>query len=175
MNALADTARLLAPCLYVLQKMGKISKHHLSKVLYVADKFHIAKYGRSLTGDVYIAMNNGPVPSMIYDFIKLVEGKTDGAYIAKYAKYIPEFIGFRPPHEVFAKKDPDLDFLSKSAIDALNEGIATVGPMSFGQRTDFTHDSAWKSTPRNQKISIVDMARAAGANDAMVEYIKATM
>ncbi len=49
MNLEQETAKILAPCLYVLNKTGKISKHHLSKILYFADKSHIAKYGRILT------------------------------------------------------------------------------------------------------------------------------
>lgn len=174
MTTQLEISKFLAPSLYVLQKTGRLSKHHLSKVLYVADKQHIAKFGRTLTGEIYIAMENGPVPSRLYDFIKIVQGNSDGAYLAKYAKYLPEFLGFRSPFFVVAKQQPNFDFLSQSAIEALDYGIQTVGAMSFGQRTNFTHDAAWKSTHLNQKIPLIQIAKAAGANDAMIEYIKAT-
>src|SRR6202042_2841503 len=105
----------------VLNATGKISKHHLSKILYFADKAHLAKWGRTLTGDRYIAMKNGPVPSRIYDFIKYVQGTSDGAFITDHAQYLNEFIGFEPQYYLFAKKEADMDFLSKSAIAALTE------------------------------------------------------
>jgi hypothetical protein len=174
MTVQLETAKLLAPCLYVLQKMGKLTKHHLSKVLYVADKDHIATYGRTLTGDVYVAMENGPVPSRLYDFIKVIQGNSDGAYVAKFVKYLPEFIAFKAPHYVLAKQSPDMDFLSESAIHSLDYAINTVGPMNFEQRSDFTHDAAWKSVRLNQKIPLVEIAKAAGANEAMIDYIKAS-
>jgi uncharacterized phage-associated protein len=174
MTVQLETAKLLAPCLYVLQKMGRLTKHHLSKVLYTADKLHIATYGRTLTGDIYVAMQNGPVPSRLYDFIKVVQGKSDGAYVAKFVKYLPEFIAFNAPYYVVAKQAPNMDFLSRSAIEALDTAINTVGPMSFRQRTDFTHDEAWKSVHLNEKIPLTEIAKAAGANEAMIDYIKAT-
>lgn len=174
-----ETAQILAPCLYVLNKTGKLSKHHLSKILYFADKFHIGKYGRTLTGQRYVAMKNGPVPSQIYDFIKFVEGRSDGSFLGSYVQCIAEFIGFIPNYFVIAKKPADIDFLSKSAIDALDESIAKYGNASFGLRTDESHDSAWKEAwerpGKNKDISIVEIARSAGANSSMIEYIKASM
>ena len=174
MTAQIETAKILAPCLYILQKMGMLTKHHLSKVLYVADKDHVRTYGRTLTGDSYVAMKNGPVPSKLYDFIKVVQGQSDGAYIARYVKYLPEFIAFKSPHSVVAKQPPNMDFLSLSAVQSLDRAIETVGPMGYEQRTNFTHDEAWKSVRLNQKIPLVEIAKAAGANEAMIEYIKAT-
>ena len=34
--------------------------HKICKILYFADREHLSKYGRSITGDVYIAMTYGP-------------------------------------------------------------------------------------------------------------------
>ena len=179
MNLEQETAKILAPCLYVLSKTGKISKHHLSKILYFADKSHIAKYGRTLTGQKYIAMKNGPVPSQIYDFIKLVEGVSDGSFLTAHAQYVPSFIGFAPAYFVFAKVPPDMQFLSVSAIKALDESILTNKDASFKARTDNSHDSAWREAwerpSKNKEISIIEIAKSAGANSAMIDYIKATM
>lgn len=175
MTVQADTARILAPCLYILNRTGKISKHHLSKILYFADKAHIAKYGRSLTGDRYIAMKNGPVPSRIYDFIKYIEGISSVTFLTDHIQYISAFIGFQLQYYVFAKKEADMDFLSVSAIKALDESLATYRNKSFSERTDLSHDEAWKTTGLNKEIFIIDITKAAGANSAMIDYIKATM
>ena len=179
MNLKHETAKILAPCLYVLNKTGQISKHHLSKILYFADKSHIAKYGRTLTGQKYVAMQNGPVPSQLYDFIKFVEGVSDDSFLTEHARFAPQFIGFAPDYYVFAKLPAEMQFLSVSAVNALDESIAANKNASFKVLTENSHDSAWKEAwerpGKNKDISIIEIARSAGANDAMIEYIQATM
>ena len=179
MNLEQETAKILAPCLYILNKTGKISKHHLSKVLYFADKSHIAKYGRTLTGQRYIAMKNGPVPSQLYDFIKFVEGVSDGFFLSEHAKFVPKFIGFAPRYYVFAKVPAETQFLSVSAVRALDDSILANKNVTFDERTENSHDSAWREAwerpGKNKEISIVEIAKSAGANSAMIDYIKATM
>jgi len=174
-----ETAKILAPCLYVLNKTGRISKHHLSKILYFADKSHIAKYGRTLTGQKYIAMQNGPVPSQIYDFIKFVQGISAGHFQTNHAQHVESFIGFEPQYYVFAKLEADMQFLSTSAVKALDESIAKYRNSSFASRTDESHDAAWQdawSRPgKDKEMSIIEIAKSAGANAAMIEYIKARM
>jgi Protein of unknown function (DUF4065) len=172
-----ETAKILAPCLYVLRKTGKLSKHNLSKILYFADKLHIAKYGRTLSGQVYIAMDNGPVPSELYNFIKFVQGVTkDGYYYTDHAQHAGDFIAFELPYFVVPKVAPDMDFLSISAIKALDASIAEDKKRSYKQRTKDSHDDAWHEarTRKGQKMSVIEIAKVAGANSAMIEYIKAT-
>lgn len=179
MNIEQETAKILAPCLYVLNKTGKISKHHLSKILYFADKSHIAKYGRMLTGQKYIAMKDGPVPSQLYDFIKFAEGISDGFFQTAHVQYVPQFIGFAPRYYVFAKLPAEMQFLSVSAVQALDESILANKDASFEVRRDNSHDSAWQEAwerpGKNKEISIIEIAKSAGANAAMIDYIKATM
>ncbi len=174
-----ETAKNLAPCLYVLKKTGQISKHHLSKILYFADKSHIAKYGRTLTGQKYIAMKDGPVPSQLYDFIKFVQGVSDGSFQTSHIEFVPKFIGFAPAYYVFARVEPEMQFLSVSAIKALDESISAYQNASYEQRREDSHDSAWKDAwerpGKDKEISIIEIARSAGANEAMIDYIKATM
>lgn len=55
---------------YVLNTLGKAQFHELFKILYFADQEHIKIYGRPITGDKYIAMKYGPVPSFLYDILK---------------------------------------------------------------------------------------------------------
>ncbi|MEP7246474.1 MAG: Panacea domain-containing protein [Gammaproteobacteria bacterium] len=41
------------------------------KLLYLADKLHLERYGRLIFGDHYVAMEHGPVGSDAYDVMTL--------------------------------------------------------------------------------------------------------
>ncbi|HAG84687.1 MAG TPA: hypothetical protein DCL61_26935, partial [Cyanobacteria bacterium UBA12227] len=60
--------------LYIIQNGAKPTFHHISKVIYFADKEHLQKYGRLIFGDHYVAMKHGPVPSEIYEILKVTRG-----------------------------------------------------------------------------------------------------
>ena len=50
-----------------------IDIYHVAKVFFYADKMHINKYGRPITGDTYFSMKRGPVLSNVLDIIDNVK------------------------------------------------------------------------------------------------------
>lgn len=67
---------LKAVALYVLDKCGETDFIHLFKIIYFAERNLYAKYGQHLVKDTaFIAMEHGPVPSHLYDALKLMNGK----------------------------------------------------------------------------------------------------
>ena len=60
--------------LYIANRVERKDIHKICKILYYADQRHLSKYGRSITGDTYIAMAYGPVPSNVEDIFKAVRG-----------------------------------------------------------------------------------------------------
>lgn len=54
--------------LYITEQVTDV--YNALKVLYFADKDHLAKYGRQICGESYVAMKDGPVPSCTYDLVK---------------------------------------------------------------------------------------------------------
>jgi uncharacterized phage-associated protein len=60
--------------LYIVAKLRRKDFHKIFKILYFSDREHLNMYGRTITGDKYIAMSDGPVPSNLYDIFKSVEG-----------------------------------------------------------------------------------------------------
>lgn len=49
---------------------GKVHRLKAIKLLWFADRLHLRKYGRTITGDTYVAMPYGPVASKTLDIIK---------------------------------------------------------------------------------------------------------
>lgn len=70
--------KALSAILYITKKLMeggiKVGLHKVFKIFYFADQKHLSRYGRPITGDHYIAMEHGPVPSRIYDMVKTVRG-----------------------------------------------------------------------------------------------------
>src|SRR6056297_2388937 len=74
-NAKYNKEKLIQVSAYILKRLGGTSDmHKLFKVLYFAEKDYLSKFGRMITGDNFIAMKYGPVPSMIFDIFKVVRG-----------------------------------------------------------------------------------------------------
>jgi uncharacterized phage-associated protein len=56
------------------------------KLIYFADRYHLRKYGRLVTNDIYYAMNYGPVPSSVKDIAEGSEflGEKEKEYASNY-------------------------------------------------------------------------------------------
>ena len=149
--------------LYICQKLGgKWDKYSLLKILYFAERKHLAEYGRPVTGDAYIAMPYGPVPSNSYDYVKANTSfnrffSIDGDVITSI-------------------ETPDLDVLSDSDVECLDLSIEENKTLSFGQLKEKSHDVAynwaWDNLGKNSTIPYVKIASAGGASAEMIEYIK---
>ena len=59
--------------LYILGKTGVLDYYHLMKILYLAERQHLAKWGDRIITDDYYALPHGPVPTRIYDSLKAVK------------------------------------------------------------------------------------------------------
>ncbi len=142
--------------LYILENGTQPTFHHVSKVLYFADKDHLERYGRFICGDSYVAMKNGPVPSGIYDLLKIVRGDLFPSF------YPPQQI-VDDAHQAFDihgrygiinKRKPDTELLSESDMECLDNSIKKYGSLSFSQLTEISHDKAWESADQNDLMEI---------------------
>lgn len=76
---------------YMAEKAGgKIDKLKALKLVYFADRFHIRKYGRPITGDEYFAMEYGPVASGVKDVAEdsTFLGVTEKSYARRFIKRV---------------------------------------------------------------------------------------
>ena len=120
--------------------------HKVCKILYFADQKHLVKWGRPITGDHYIKMNYGPVPSNIKNIIDFSSDiQRNGNILSTVVEY-------------------DSDELSVSEINCLKESIE-----------ENRNDKAWnKAELNNQKgISYIEMAKIITTDENMLNYIRA--
>lgn len=159
----AEVAELLRPTLYILNKVNHpVNQYNLLKILYFADQKSLAKYNRPVTKDLYHKLQYGPVPSHTYNILKTVNEKNNPA--EKYVKRIKK-------NHFIALQQVDLDEFSVSEIECLDQAIEENIHLSFNQLKDKSHDWAYENT-QGSIISKYDIAKAGGATQEQIEYMK---
>lgn len=164
---LFDKDVTLNAVLYIIQQLGgEADMHKIFKILYFADQQHLGKYGRTITGDVYIAMNYGPVPSKTDDIFKAVRG--DSFFSPGDLK---KLFHFKNHFKVVADQQPDLDYLSTSDLSCLNVAIAKCKDLNFAELTALSHGVAWSNTAKDRAMSFADILSENGETEEYADYI----
>ena len=167
MNVQFDKTKALNSLLYVANRVQRKDFHKIFKIVYFADRQHLADWGRPITGDTYIAMEAGPVPSRMYDMLKIVRGDS----------YLPDTEGlcryFQVEDWMYVKPlvDADLNKLSPNEQEALSECIQKYAQLSYDEIKEKSHDIAWRSTARDFSIKWEDIAREAGLDGEELECV----
>ena len=100
---------------FARKKDGQINKMKAIKLIYLADRLHLRKYGRPIVGDTYWAMKLGPVGSQTKNVAELSSIPEDVlSYAKKYIRPIDE-----KKHHIESLKETDADILSKTDIECL--------------------------------------------------------
>ena len=119
---------------YITTKRHKSLDHWtVLKLIFFADRYHLRKYGRTVTDDNYFAMQKGPVPSTVYDIIK-------GAIETNERSYVNKFLQYKNKNKniTFTKKGLTTDSLSETDVEALDFALNTF---DFGYPGDISNIS----------------------------------
>ena len=168
MDVQFDKIKTLNALLYVANRVQRKDFHKIFKIIYFADRQHLADWGRPITGDTYIAMEAGPVPSRLYDMLKIVRGDS----------YMPDSEGlgryFQVENWMYVNplQDADLNKLSANEQEALSEAINKYSSLSYDEIKEKSHDVAWRSTARDFSISWDNIAREAGLDEVEVACLQ---
>lgn len=116
-------------------KGNRISKLQALKLIYLADRYHLRKYGRLITGDQYFAMPMGPVASGVKDLAEHsdVLARPERTYAAAFIRPDPSR---KIVHSVAAV---DSDALSDTELEALRTVHDRFGVPSANRRLDLVH------------------------------------
>lgn len=160
--------------LYILKRMGGTCDiHRCHKILYFADNEHLSKYGRSITGDAYVRMDFGPVPTCIYDLFKAVRG--DSYFASQVDDVRHDCFHFVNTKDIAATKQPDMSYLSESDVEILDKYISQFKNKDFGEISEASHGYAWSHTVQNGIISVRDRLTELGDTDEYIKYIEDQM
>lgn len=170
-----EIAKLKAVALYVLDKCGETDFIHLFKIIYFAERSLYAKYGQHLVNDSFVAMEHGPVPSNLYDALKLMNGKGGNTNMKSISEALQPAGGECAWFFVKAAEKPDMDELSIAEVKALDEAIAAYKDMDTKALSELSHDEAWHAAwdaNHNAMMSPINIAKAGNASKEFLEYIK---
>ena len=157
--------------LYILQKMGGTCDiHRCHKILYFADNEHLSKYGRTITGDAYVRMDWGPVPTCIYDLFKAVRG--DSYFAAQVDDVRSTCFHFVNNKDIKAVGNPDMSYLSISDVEMLDKYITLLKDKGFNAVSEASHGYAWLHTAQNSVITVRDRLTEMGDSDDYIQFIE---
>lgn len=167
MHLVFDHKKAVEIILYVAHNAPNPDIYHVLKLIYFADKSHLQQYGRLLCNDSYVAMNNGPVPSGAYDIVKHIRGDGYAHFDDCFAESF-ELQG----NKICPLKEPELDLLSDSDIECLNEAIKEYGHLSFGKLKNLSHDEAFKSADQDDFISLEAITGTLEDGDLLLKHLQ---
>lgn len=133
----------------------RISKLICLKIIFLADRYHLRMYGRTITGDRYVAMQYGPVASdskRTFEFLGIP---------AQMLEYASSYLTPQEDNAVVSVREPDLDVFSETDIEAMNEAWKTF--LNNRERiVDYTHQfpewSKHKEELKHVKVQKMDFA-----------------
>lgn len=152
-----DIDKAIAATIYLASKKPtEFTQAKLFKMLYFADKDHLVRHCRPITGDWYSAMKDGPVPSNLYDAFKKIEKGETTANAKVLAQSVKLDASIYEYARVEAKGVLDPMQLSQSDIESLDRVFSQYGRMTFSQVRSIAHntpayENAWSKKRPTQK------------------------
>ncbi len=138
--------------LALIESVGGMSDiDTLCTMLYLADQRHLSLYGRSITGDTYIARKWGAEPTVLSGMASAMT--IQNSIVSTTAK-------------------PDMAELSVTDIECLEYAADLCRNASRERLRELSHGKAWSNTPEGSEISVKDMLLEAGDEAEYAEYIE---
>lgn len=171
-----DAEKAIQAVAFLVQILPSPDIHRVVHVLYFAEKAHLAKYGRTVTNDSYIAMPFGPVPSNLFDLIKSVRGDGDSHYLDKnpdIVRHAKETLKVYD-HNLAIIGSIDFDLLSESDKECLLEARKEFGDLPFPVLSKISHDAAWKATAKNKQIALKNIVETLPDAQSILRHLRET-
>ncbi|MBZ5618758.1 MAG: SocA family protein [Acidobacteriia bacterium] len=146
---------------------GTMSYVKLIKLLYLADRDALIRWGRPITTDRYVSMDNGPVVSRIYDLIRN-EPPPNSFRIWR------KFISNPENYEVRLLGDPGSAELSRPEQELIDEVFAQHGLQNRWRVVDYTRSLPEWTYPDGGALPIEcrDILKAADKTEKEISAVE---
>lgn len=142
-----DPEKFASTVVYVAKGVPGATKKVICKLIFFADQRHLLAYGRTITGDVYHALPQGPIPTRGLDMLnqRALAPEADKALMRDY--------GFLVGFKFKPLRSPNLSCFSRSDLKVLDSTIAELGGLNHLELEDLSHkEAAWIRTRRAQPM-----------------------
>jgi len=120
---------------------GKLPLIKLVKLLYLAERLSLKKYGEPITGDKLVSMPHGPVLSMTYDLINGALPSVEGGWDSWISDRASHMVALRDRSRI-RSPEADLLELSESDLEILNDVWNEFGHWDRWALVRYTHSDA---------------------------------
>jgi uncharacterized phage-associated protein len=142
-----DALKFVNASAYLVERCPEVTKMKLAKLLYFADKEHLLSYGRPVTGDRYIRMEFGPVPSSGYNLMK----HDDRASVEDQALFDRHLNV--DGNDVILKAQANLRHLSETDREVLDAVVSKYANLTPAQLSKISHrEPAWHNAEMNAEM-----------------------
>lgn len=157
--------------LYILEKFsGKTEVCRICKTLYYADQLHLSRYARTITGDTYIATQQGVVPSNIGSALNIILCNN------KFADDdFKEHFDLCNDNYLQALHSTDTNYLSESDVECLNSSIYRCKDMAINELIKLPQDITFNEAIIDKEISYKEILSEIGENKDYIEYLHQKM
>ena len=180
MKTKEEIKKIEAVVLYILRQFQDgVDYIKLFKIMYFAQKDYLLSYGKVLCPDTFKARKFGPVPMLSDKVLKTVETRES----LRGHNDLKTFAGAIRVDEnqfVFALQDADTDYLSGKERQCLDKWIEYCRDKdSLKELSPESHDAAYEAAwqayqddPQKGEMTLIEIARAGGASEKLVTYIR---
>jgi uncharacterized phage-associated protein len=122
---------------FARKKGGSIDTLMAIKLVWLADRLHLRKYGRFITNDKYFAMKLGPVGSGTYNIIKDSSDFLNREILNYSSKFITCLDTDKK--KFISSNEIDEKVFSKSELSVLDHVFSNFSNMTKWQLSDYSH------------------------------------
>lgn len=117
---------------------GAINYMKALKLIWLSDRYHLRNHGRTITGDKYYALKNGPVASFTKD---IIINKHITEELNKYSSTFVSVNGY----DLSTNSQPNINVFSQKELEVINTVYDNYKSMTEFEISEFSHNfPEWK-------------------------------
>lgn len=153
---------------------GKLPLLKLMKLMYLAERLSLKRYGDTITGDAFVSMPHGPVLSMTYDHMNGASISKEGGWDTWVSDRAENSVALRDESMIRTPED-DLTALSETDLECLADVWTEFGHWDKYKLRDYTHSGAcaeWEDPKGSSRpIPTARLLKAVGYAPEQVEVL----